>query len=508
MKESNKIISNTIILYVQMVLSAGIALFSTRFLLQALGVDDFGLFNLISGVIVMLSFLNVAMAGATQRFISFAIGKGNNDEVNKVFYNSAVLHFAIALVVLLFLGLIGNVLVDFVLTIPEKKITVASFLIACLSVSAFASIISVPYQAVLNAHEKMNIIASVAFLESVSKFVIACLLLTYNGDRLKLYAVLMMCIPILSFLIMRTFCRQQYQETHYKICKIKDSAFLKNMLKYASWNLMGTIANICRNQGISVVLNMYNGVSINAAYGVANQVNGQMGYLSSSIIRAVRPVIIKSQGAGDKENAIKLAVSCCKFTFVLVAMFAIPLIVKMPYILALWLGTVPDYTIIFCRLILVVMLVNQMTPGLFIAIEGTGNIKLIQTVISIAHISIIPIGMILFHFGFPPQTIIVLMIIEEILALVMRVCIVDKLIGLNQKVFYFKTIIPMLLISWASIGGCFIIDSTISNELTSFIMMVIISVLVYFVISFWLMLESYEKELIIQKFVWIKQKIK
>ena len=491
-----------------MVLSAGISLFSTRFLLRALGVDDFGLYNLIAGVIVMLSFLNVAMAGATQRFISFAIGKGDNKEINNVFYYSIVLHFVVAVFVLLLLEVVGRLLVGEVLSIPSNKLYLASFLITCLSISAFTTIISVPYQAVLNAHEKMNVIALVAFMESVLKFLIAYRLLFYNGDRLKLYAILMMCIPVMSFIILRGFCRLRFCETHYKINKIGDVSFFRNILKYASWNLLGTIANICRNQGISVVLNMYNGVSINAAYGVANQVNGQMGFLSSSIIRAVRPVIIKKQGAGDNEMAIKLSISCCKYTFVLVAMFTIPLLIEMPFVLKLWLVNIPDFTIIFCRLILVVMLINQMSPGLFIAIEGTGNIKFIQTAISIAHITIIPLGIILFHFNFPPPAIIFLMIFEEIFALIVRVAISNRLLGINQVLFYKNTIIPMVLVSLLSIGGCFFIDSFASGGFLGLILMFICSIFVYNLASYYFLFEKYEKEVIAEKIAYIIQRIK
>lgn len=507
MKESSRIIINTVILYIQLILSVLISLFSTRWILEALGVEDFGIYNLIAGVVAMLSFLNTAMAGATQRYLSFSLGEGNISKTKEIFYYSVIMHLLIGFVVVLLLEIFGSFLIYNVLLIPKSKILLSIFILHCISISTLLTIINVPYQAALNAHENILLIALVTILESIFKLAIAYTILYYHGERLKLYAFLMIFVPLSSMILMRIYCKKNYNETHIIFHKIRDMHFFREIIIYAWWNLLGTIANLSRNQGVSFIMNLYKGVAINASYGIANQVNGQISFVSSSIIRATRPAIIREIGAGNKQKALDLSVSCCRFTFMLMTLCAIPLILEMPFILKLWLNKVPEYSIEFCQLFIIVAMINQMTSGLFIALEGNGNIKTIQICISFLHIMVIPLGLISLNFGLPPTSVIALIIFEEIIAMVIRIAISVKLINFKYSHFLFRTIFPQVIITSAVFLICYYLSKQIPVGNINLIATTMLSSILFISLYYSFVLQQYEREIVKCHIITFKSKL-
>lgn len=446
MKNSSKVILNTGILYGKMLITMIITLLSTRWILQALGAEDYGIYSLVAGIIVMLSFLNTALSGSTQRFLSYNMGKGDADNLKEVFYYSVLFHLFVGIVVLLLFELGGIFFLKEVLVIPTGKEDVVLIVLHCLSVSTFFTIISVPYQAILNARENFLMVAIIGIIESVLKLAIAIVLLKYGGDRLILYAVLMMFLSLNSIVILRFYCKRKYHETHIQWMRIKDTVLFKSMASFALWNLIGSITNLARGQGIAMLLNTFFGVIANAAYGIAYQVNGQVTFFSGTISKVMRPQVVMSEGEGDRARMLRLSLTNSKITFLLLAVLCVPLIVEMQYALSLWLKNVPEYTIIFCQMVLLIALLFQLSTGLFMIVESVGNIKWNQIFIGSLHILVLPAGYFCLKKGFPAFSVFLCIIIEEFIALCLRTYFAKKIGGLSIKYYVFKVFVPSVSI--------------------------------------------------------------
>ncbi|ADQ78562.1 multi antimicrobial extrusion protein MatE [Paludibacter propionicigenes WB4] len=471
MKASNKIIFNTGVLYVRMIITAVLSLLATRWVLKALGSEDYGIFNLVAGVILMLSFLNTAMSVATQRFLSFAIGEGNETKLRQTFYYSLILHLFIGIAIIILFEIGGYFLLYNFLKIPEGKTSLAFFVLHCLSVSTFFTIISVPYQSVINSFENMTFLAFTDVLESILKFLSAFLLIQYLGNRLELYSVLIMSISVLTMIITRVYCFKRYAEvTKLKITKITDYKQFKVIASYAGWNLIGAVGVIAKGQGIAIIMNLFLGVIANAAYGIANQVNGQMSFFSNTILRAIQPQIIKSEGAKNRSRMLELSLSACKFPTLMMSCLVIPIIIKMDYILHLWLSKIPDNSVIFCTLILIYTLIYQFYHGLELSIHAYGKIKWFQITTYSIQIMVIPIGYLLLYFGYKASSILICSIVAGVVNLFVTVYFAKKYCDLDYKYYFNKVLIPIsVLIAFNVLFSYFISQffEKFSNNLIS-----------------------------------------
>ncbi len=445
MRANNRMVINTIILYGRLAVTMVVTLLSSRWVLMALGKEDFGIYNLVAGLLSMLMFLNLTMATATQRFLSFALGKGKQKEIEETFYYSCILHLITGFIIVVAIEVIGQVLLYTVLQIPEGKMYLAIFCLHTLSVSTFATVISVPYNAVLISHENIIFVAFVEIVSALLKLLLAIVLLDYAGERLKLYAISMTIIPILQVLTYRTYCYRHYTETRFRIHKISDKNLFRQMISYAGWNLIGSISSLLRTQGVSMLLNAFYGVMMNAAYGIASQVKGQLNNFSTSIVTATRPQIVKSEGQGNRQRVLTLSATTSKIAFLLLSMLSIPLMVEMPYILQLWLKNVPEYTVSFTRLIILINLVFQFSIGISIPIESVGKIRLLQIWVGGLHFIVLPIGYVMLKLSFSPDSIFVMIVCEEVIGIALRLFISQKVTGLNAKQFVKETIFPSIL---------------------------------------------------------------
>jgi O-antigen/teichoic acid export membrane protein len=446
---AQRVVFNTGILYAKMLITMGISLYSVRLVLEVLGASDYGIFNLIAGVIAMLSFLNTAMTVSTQRYLSYHQGTGDFDMQKKIFINSWVLHILIGLIVIVLLVAFSPLFFDGFLNIPADRISSAKVVYYFMTVSVFFTIIAVPFTASLNAHENMLWIAIVMIIESVLKLLIA-LSLGYFGqtERLIVYGLLMAGITIVSFALYALFCLKWYNECSVKIYKI-DKPLIKELSGFVGWNLFGTFAAVGRNQGLAILLNVFFGAIVNAAYGIANQVASQVQFFSGTMLRALNPQIMKSEGMNDRPRMLRLSMTASKFGFFLVAIFAIPCIFEMPTILKLWLKNVPENTVVFCDLILIGTLFAQLTIGLQTAFQTVGKIKKYQIVVGGLIILNVPIGYLLLKFNLPPYIVFVSYVVLEIIASVIRLFLLKKIAGLSIMEYMnkvcFKIIIPVVL---------------------------------------------------------------
>lgn len=450
MGASNKVFFNTAVLYGRMLITIGITLYTTRLVLNALGEVNFGIFNLIAGIILMLSFLNAAMTTSTQRYLSFYQGKKDLDMQKAVFSNSLILHFAIGILVVACLELAGIFLFDGLLNIPANRVEAAKTIYHFMSITVFFTILGVPFNGSLVAHENMLWIAVVNIVETVLKLGIAIYLFYVTSDRLVTYGLLTAGISVISFCLYAWFCLVKYKECSLKLLNVADRDLMKELGSFAGWNLFGALCSVGRTQGVAVLLNLSLGAVVNAAYGIANQVASQMNFFSSTMQRALNPQIMKSEGAGQRERMLRLAMISSKFGFFLLSIIAIPCIFEMDAILTLWLKKVPQYSVIFCSLILVSTMMNQLTVGLQSAAQATGKIKYYQAVVGSTLLLNLPVTYILLNLDFPVEYVLAGFSVVEGVACVLRLFFLKKIANLSIRKYFdnviFKEIIPIAVI--------------------------------------------------------------
>ncbi|MEV4885874.1 hypothetical protein MRBLMN1_004431 [Chitinophaga ginsengisegetis] len=449
MQVANRVILNTGALYGRMLITVFISLYATRLVLNLLGAADYGLFNLISGVIAMLSFLNMAMTISTQRYMSFHLGTKDAHKLKVVFNSSVLLHFVLGLALVLLFEVIGSYLFDHVLNYPASRTMAAKLIFQFMVVSAFFTIISVPYDATLIAQENMVMVAILGIVESVGKLLIALSLQYTSYDRLIVYGGLMALLTVLLLVFKQVYCAVKYEESRIRIRQYFDKNLLKEMFAYAGWNMFGAGSFVARNQGIALLLNVFFGTIVNAAYGIANQVNAQLSYFSVTMLRALNPQIIKSEGSGDRPRMLRLAMIASKFSFFLLSFFAIPMMIEMPFVLQCWLKQVPDFTVMMCRLIIIATLINQLSSGIQVAVQSVGKIRKYQVVVSTMVLFNLPIAWLLLKAGYPAAAVLISAIAIEVVSGIYRMMAAKTITGLSPAVFtrqvIIKSIVPVLL---------------------------------------------------------------
>ena len=440
MSTANRVVVNTGFLYGKMLTTMFISLYSTRLILSALGVIDYGIFTLVGGVIGMLSFLNGAMTISTQRYLSFYLGASEINKLKSIFNSSVLLHLVIGLILILLLELVGIYLFNGILNIPSERIATARIVYHLMVVSTFFTINAVPYDAVINAHENFLFDALIGIFESVIKLGIAIWLIYTEVDKLILYGLLIAGLTIIIRIIKSIYCFRKFDECNVRIRTHFDKKLLIEMFAFAGWNLFGTLCSVVRNEGLAIVLNLFFGVVINAAYGIANQVNNQLSLFSTNMVKALYPQIVKSEGSRDRERMLRLAMLASKLSFFLLAFLAIPIIIETPFILNVWLKKVPENTIIFCRLILVLSMLQQLSVGLMTSITAVGKIKAYQIVIGSFLILNLPLSVGLIKLGFPAYSVFVGSILLECIAAGTRIWFAKKLVDL-PSVFFLKRVV-------------------------------------------------------------------
>lgn len=454
MNANSRMLFNTCVMYIRAALTMGVTLLSSRWVLMALGEKDFGIYNLVAGLLSILSFLNITLASSTQRFLSYAQGKGNIEELNSVFNLSCILHGSIGILIFIIFEIIGSLFLEHVLQIPVGKEADAIFVLHCIAISMFISIVTVPYSASLITHENMLFVSCIQIGEALLKLLVAYTILDYSGNRIRLYALLMMVIPIFSSTCYITFCRKKYEETKINIKSGVKKSLFKTFGTYTGWNLIGGVSHLFKAQGIAMLLNSFMGVVVNAAFGIANQVNSQIQFFSSTIVTATRPQIVKSEGMGDRARMTRVSITTCKLTFLLLSFLVVPFVIECSYILNIWLKEVPKYTTEFVQLILIASLIRQLYTGVSIGIESVGSIKYLQIFVGGLHFLVLPLGYILLKLECGALSVFYMLICEEVLCLIITSTISHKVTKLHLPSFYTGTVIPCIFTFLATLLIC------------------------------------------------------
>lgn len=500
---TQRVMINTAILYIRIVVCMLISLLTVPMLLRALGESDYGLYNLIAGVIAMLSFLNASMSISSQRYLSVAIGEKNEYKLNSIYNVSIILHLLIGAIIVLIFEVAFFFFFNGSMNIDESRLSTAQIVYQLLVVSTFCTVITVPYDAVLNAKENMLAFSLIGIFDSIVKLILAYYLLTCPFDRLLIYGIGITVMTIISTFLSRGCVRILYKEFEFSPNKYFTLERLKEMIGFASWNTLGAIAMIGRNQGIAVIINLFFGTIANTAYGIANQINGVLGYFSSTFQKSLNPQLMQSEGMNNRDRLIRISLFSSKFSVIVLAFFAIPLIIEMPYVLKLWLKNVPEYTLRLGQLILVLSIVYQYSVGLMSAIQAVGKIRNYFLVMSILILSNLPLSYVLLKNGLPIYSTIVVFIAIEIISLIVRLIMAKKIVGISPMVFCKYVILPTCMVLSLSAGIAFVPHILISE---SFIRLAIVSfsyVISYLLLSYFFVLDATQRETIINK---IKQR--
>ncbi len=372
--DSNKrIAKNTIALYLRTLLSVLVSLYTSRVVLQVLGVNDYGVYGVVSGIVGMFAFLNSAMSAATSRFLTFEMGKGDEKRLNDTFNGALLIHIGIAIVVVLIAETVGLWLLCNKMVIPEGRMTAAHVVYQCSVVGAFLGITQVPYSAVIMAHEKMDIYAYIELLNVGLKLVIVYLITIAAWDKLIVYSLLSLAVSVLMIFIYRFYCIKNYKESRLRLAFNKQ--IVKPMLGFSVWNMLAECGYSLRVYGSNVVLNMFFGTVVNAAGGIASTVQGILMGLAGNITTAVRPQIITNYAAGNFPRMNQLMLSTIRMNLFLVGIVTIPMFINAPYVLKLWLGNVPEYCVSFCRLLLLAMYLTGVSHIITIGLHASGKIR-------------------------------------------------------------------------------------------------------------------------------------
>lgn len=440
------------------------SLWATRLILKALGVSDFGLYNTIGWAIGMLSFINASMAGVTQRYMSYYQGAGDHEKCHEIYNVSLVIHFVLALLFVGSLIVVGYFFFNGILNIPPDRIDAAKIIYAALTISTAFTVMSVPYEAIITAHEDMRFYGIEGVLRSFLKLLAAVAILYVDSDKLVFYGILMAVISVIDMVVLRYYCQYAYDECVFSLSRYWNKSTAAAMAKFASWNFFITSSNFVCNYGSVLTLNHFFGVVMNASAGIASQFGGAIQTFSSSMRKALDPAITKSEGAGNREKMLRFSSSGCKFTFASFAILAIPMYIEMPLVLHLWLGEYPEWAVLFSRLILIWTLIYIATSPYDQSLMSEGEISGYSLMTSILNILTLALLVFLFINGFPPVTMYILdIVVLGVLQSIVRVVYTHHKCGLSYKSFIIEVLIP-ILISLIVAFGISIIPSIIMAE--------------------------------------------
>jgi len=430
--ENNKrIAKNTLMLYARMLLMMFVSLYTSRIILAALGVDDFGIYNVVGGVVVLFSFLNGAMSAATQRFLNYELGRNDAEQVGRVFGMSLLVHIWISVVVVILAETAGLWFLNSKLNIPAPRMEAANWVYQFSVAATLVGIIRVPYDATIIAHERMSFFAYLGIGEAICKLGVACLLGVFSFDKLVLFSGLIFACLFLIAFIGAIYCYRSFDSARHKL--FFEKKLFYNMLNFSGWSLVGGVAYMCNTQGLNIVMNMFLGVTVNAAMGVANQVNGAIFHFVTSFQTAFNPQIVKYYAEGNKKETDFLVLRASKISFFLMLFLTLPVAVNVDFILELWLKVVPHYASAFVCVSLGYCLMDCLSNPIYTLVNATGKIRGYQLIVGFFFILNVPLAYWLLSMGLSPVWVLVSRVGVTFVMQPVRLLIARRLSGFSIR---------------------------------------------------------------------------
>lgn len=504
--ENNKRIArNTLMLYIRMLLTMVVSLYTVRVVLHTLGIVDYGLYNVVGGVVTMFSFISNTMAVASQRYFTFELGRNDQIQLKKIFSMTMTIYIMLGAIILVLAETVGLWFVNTQMTIPADRMTAAHWVYQFSIFTFIMVMFTVPYNGAIIAHEKMKVYAYVSIIEVTLKLIIVYLLVLFSFDNLKTYAVLIFALTTIITFIYRIYSKRSFQECHYIF--YWNTPLFKELLSYSGWNLLGAVASVLNNQGINIILNVFFGPIVNTGRGIAYQVNGAINQFVQNFMTATRPQIIKYYASNEKERMMKLVFQSSKLSFLLLFVLSMPVLLETKFIFALWLKEVPEYVVLFTRLIIIAALIDALSYSLMIAAQATGDIKKYMVVVGGLMLLNLPLSYLFLKLGFNPETVFYISIIITFACLIARTVLIKQMISeFDIKYFYLKIIPRLLLVVVVSYILSYASRLIFSEGVVQHLLTITVCILITSIVIYTFGLNPEEKKIIFKLFNFKKVK--
>ena len=496
-ENSKRIAKNTIYLYLRQILVMVVALYTSRVVLATLGEVDYGIYNVVGGVVTLFTFLNFAMACATNRFITFELGRKDYEKLNVVFSYSVLIHIVIAILILILGETVGLWFFHTQMNIPAERMHAASWVYQFSIFACMVNIMCVPYNALITSHEKMNVYAIFSIIEVVLKLVIVWVLVLFGTDKLILYAILMFCVSLLIRILNQTYTIRTFKKVHFIRCK--DRQTLKDMFGYAGWSLVGSLAVILFDQGVNVLLNIFFGPVVNAARGVSMQIKTAVVNFSNNFQQALSPQINKSYASENLLYMHTLIFAASKYTYYVMFLMALPISLLANQILSLWLVDVPDHTANFTVLVLIISILQAMGQPMSNAAGANGHIRNFQLIVGGINLSLLPVAWLILKEYPIPELVFMLHILVNIIAQIARLLIVKPMISLSLREYTRKVVLPCFGVTILSVPVPLIMRLLLPNDFMGLVAVLFTCILCTMASVYYVGMSSNERIMVAQK---------
>lgn len=506
---SNKRIAiNTLMLYVRMIFLLGVSFYTTRVILQVLGVNDLGIYNVVGGVVAMFGFVSGSLSSASSRFITYSLGKKDETDIKTTFNTIVTVHLLLGFVILILAETIGLWFVLNKLVIPCDRINAALWVYQSAVISSVIVVVTTPYNADIIAHEKMSAFAYISIYEALAKLAIVFILSNIACDKLIVYSCLLVMVQCSVISLYIYYCRKHFIESRFRL--LWDSQRVKNIFSYTGWVMTGSFAYICCTQGLNIILNLFFGPVVNAARALANQLQGAINQFTTNFQTAVKPQIIKSYAQNDYVRMHSLILASSKFGALLMLMLAAPVFVTTNFLLEIWLGDVPEYTINFVQIMLFVGIISAMKDPTMTAIHATGKIKKVELMEMFCMLSLLPIAYLLLrYFNITPEETMFIYLLVEIGTQLARVWVVYPSIGLRRSRYLSSVLLPIIVSGIVAISTSLCIKTVMNNGVISNVCLIFITEAITIVSIMTFGLSGLERIYLITKIkVLLKNKVK
>ncbi len=494
-EDNKRIAKNTFFLYVRMILTIIVNLYAVRVIWQILGVDDYGIYNVVGGIIMMFAFINTAMVSSSQRFISYELGTGDMSRLSKVFSLSMTVHIYISVLILVLAETLGLWFLNARLNIPPDRLIAANWVYQCSVIAFLVNVISVPYNACIVAHEHMKAFGYFGIMEAVLKLVIVFLLILIAYDKLIVYAILVLAVSAVMRLVYGIYCKRHFEECRY--IYVKDHRVMRDMFSFAGWSFIGNIGFSFRDQGLNIILNLFFNVAVNAAKGIANQIGYVVSGFAQNFQIALSPQITKRYAAGERTSMMTLVISGCKYSALLVMLIVIPLFCAGEQVLTLWLGDVAPFTVGFMQLVLVMVFIDSMAGPVTAALQATGRIKWFQIAVSIIMLSNLPLAWIWLKLDANPYVVVIVCLLTSTAALITRLILLHREVPFSYRHFISQVCIPVSVVMVVSGVLSWLIYSLFPHTMFHLVLFVVVSVLIISGVSFVFGLRHNERTIVL-----------
>ena len=481
-QDNKRVAKNTMYMYIRMAFSMFVGLYTSRVLLRALGIEDYGLYNVIGGIISIFTVLNSALINTTSRFITVSLAKGIIQDTRKIFNMALLLHFVVGLLIVVFGETAGLWYLQNRLVVPEGRDVAAEWLYQFTIISAFLSTVNVPYNASIIAHEKINVYAIIQIADVVLKLIIVLLLAVAPFDKLIFYALLILGVTVMNICINFVYCHRKFEEVRLRF--FWNWRIFKEMLQFVGWAIVGNFSNMFYTQGINLMLNAFCGPAVNAARGIAVQVQGVVAQFAGNVQTAINPQILKSHAVNDKDRMYSLIIASSRLCFYLLFLISLPIFIETEFLLQLWLGNVPDYTINFVRIILMCVLLDAFVNPMFTANLASGKLALYHGPLAL----LMYVFMFITYFSIKttkiPESVFISYFVACLIGYIMRIFILKKQVGLVPSLYIKRVLLPVALVVVVSLIAPivvhhFLINGWVDFLITSVVAVISVSITVY-----------------------------